>query len=96
MGRTAGRNHHCRGNGGVFRRQKVWPAHPRKLAVQQTADHIIQPIFVRSAIGVSESDDFAVPGADAGVARGGKTEIRLVTQITNPGVSGSQLPGRIR
>ena len=39
----------------------------RQIPSEQTADQIVKPVFVRPAIGVGESDDFARGSSDTGV-----------------------------
>ena len=60
------------------------PANAGEIAPQQVIDQIVKPVLVRTAVVVSESDDLAGGGADAGIAGGGKTLVGL-TEIANLG-----------
>ena len=48
-----------------------------KIASEQAADEVVEPVFVRAAVGVGKGDDLTSGGFDSGVAGSGKPEIFL-------------------
>ncbi len=67
------------------------PSDPGELAVQQIADHVIEPVLVGAAVGIGEGDDLAGGGGDAGVARDRKAVV-VLAEVAHP----RELPGDFR
>src|ERR1043166_6218892 len=71
-------NQHRRGHGGIFRGQKIVSSYANEIRPLQVTDKIIEPIFVRAAVGVRERYDLANSCLDSRVASSGKAKIRLL------------------
>ncbi len=93
--RPPGGSHHRRRHRGILRREQVRPSDTRKLAADQAAHQVIQPVLVGPAVRIRKGDNLAGRHRDAGVPRHGEPQVRLVADITHLWEKPGDFPRRV-